>query len=94
MLTAHQALMIRRHLPEVESVHVSTDRDDAARIYYRQLYLSDSTQIVLFGETETRARRYHCRDDYSNKADLLPIEPDLRRRLVLVFGALHFGDDS
>ncbi len=93
MLTAHQSIQVRRHLPEVESVRVYADPDDPAGIYYRQLYLADATQIVLFGSDVPRARRYHRGDDYSDRADLLPIEPDLRERLALVFGPIHFGDD-
>ena len=94
MLTAHQAVLIRRHLSEVSSVHVSADPDDPAGIYYRQLRLDDGTQIVLFGAETPRARRYRQRDDYSDRADLLPIEPDLRRRLAMVFGPINFGDDQ
>lgn len=90
MLTAHQRLAIRRHLPEVVSVNAVVD-NEVAGICYRQLWLHDETQIVLFGEDPPRARRYRRRDDYSDRADLLPIEPDLRRRLTLVFGPIHFG---
>lgn len=93
MLTAHQAVLIRRQLPGVSSVHVSADPDDPAGICYRQLRLDDETQIVLFGADTPRARRYRRRDDYSDRAELLPIEPDLRERLVRVFGSINFGDE-
>lgn len=91
MLTAHQSLAIRRHLPEVVSVRVVEDRE-VAGIYYRQLWLADGTQIVLFGEDAPRARRYRGRDDYSDRVDVLPIDTDLRSRLVLVFGTMTFRE--
>lgn len=90
MLTAHQRLAICRHLPEVVSVNAVID-NEVAGICYRQLYMVDGTQIVLFGESAPRARRYRGRDDYSDRADLVEIDQDLRRRLVLVFGPIHFG---
>lgn len=94
MLTAHQSILTKKHLPEVFSIRVSNDHDDPADIYYRLLFLEDETQIVLIGADAPRARRYRRRDDYSDRADLLPIEPDLRRRLALVFGPINFGDDA
>lgn len=93
MLTGHQAVLIRRHLPEVVSVNAVVDREIAG-IYYRQLWLADGTQIVLFGEDAPRARRYRGRDDYSDRTDLVPIEPDLRGRLAMVFGPLTFGESE
>jgi hypothetical protein len=43
---------------------------------------------------DTRAYRSRLVGDYSDRAEVLTIEPDLRERLELVFGAMRFGDEE
>lgn len=91
MLTAHRRLLIRRHLPEVEDVNVVYGRNETS-LFSAALWLSDGSQIVMTGlRGETRVWRSRRANGGSGWPEILPIEPDLRRRLTLVFGSIHFG---
>ena len=85
-------MMVRRHLPEVQHVAARNDRCEIDIAWVR-LDLGDGSTIVVYGLQEDG---YRCRrrrlddDDYRDRPEDIPIEPDLRRRLELVFGHLDF----
>lgn len=91
MLTAHQSIQIARHLPEVVDVYVRDDRDVVVLSIVR-LRLADGSEIAVYGVDTTKCLRSRLRDDYSDRVDVLPIDPDLRVRLVAVFGPMTFRD--
>lgn len=96
MLTAHQRILISRHLPEV--IEVGTSNGDGPwSIYAIAMVLCDSTQIIVAGSSELdsgqpRASRFHYTPDSRGAGGRVPIDADLRRRLQLVFGELDFQD--
>lgn len=88
--------MLRRHLPEIRRVTTRDDRGEVDIAWIR-LELGDGSTIVVYGLEEDG---YRCRrrrlngEDYSDRPEDIPIEPDLRRRLETVFGSLNFGDEA
>ena len=95
MLTAHQRILIRKHLPEVREVHVRDD-DEIVDIAVVRLVLGGSDEIALTGRHGAQVKVWRSRlvGDYSGRVETFPIEPDLRERLVRVFGPLNFGGDE
>lgn len=93
MLTAHQRLAIRTHLPEIASVNVRDDRGEVDIAWIR-LELADGSTIVVYGLTEDgyRCRRTRLRDDCSDRVDVECISADMQARLVAVFGSLRFDE--
>jgi hypothetical protein len=95
MLTAHQRILISRHLPEVMDVWVREDLNILALSLIR-LNLREGGQVVVTtrGDGTRLVRRYRLVGDYSDRPLLVAIEPEMRQRLVRVFGQLNFGGDD
>lgn len=91
MLTGHWRIQIARHLPEVVDVYVRDDRDIVALSIIR-LRLDDGSEIAVYGVDTTKCLRSKLADDYSDRVNVLPIDPDLRERLLAVFGPMIFRD--
>jgi hypothetical protein len=94
-MTAHQRILIVRHLPEVIDVWVRADLGVLALSLIR-LNLADGGQVVITTRVDgtRRVRRYRLVGDYSDRPILVAIEPEMRQRLVRVFGSLNFGGDE
>lgn len=93
MLTAHQRILIARQLPEVEEANDLLVRAEELRFPTIHLQLSDGSDIAIIEQRgETRGYRSRLADDYSDRATVLPIDADMRERLIWVFGAMTFRD--
>lgn len=91
-MTAHQRLAIRARLPEVCGVQHRDDRDPV-EVSFVRLELRDGSTVVIYGTSDDvvrRCRRTRRRSDYSDRADILSIDAEMRERLVAVFGSLSF----
>lgn len=96
MLTAHTRVLIKRHLPEVREVWVG-DEFRVIDLAVVRLTLDAATDDVIsmtWQHGHSTVRRSRLRDDYSDDIEVLSIEPEMRARLVRVFGQLNFGDDE
>lgn len=92
MLSAHQRLAIRTRLPEVVDVYVREDFGIVDLSIVR-LLLPDSSEIVIHGIGARKCRRSRLVGDYSDKIEILAIDPGLCARLVSVFGPLIFDPE-
>lgn len=90
MLTAHQRLLIRNHLPEVE--HVDVREQETLDIRWIRLELYDGSTIAIYGfeDSENRCRWMRPRTDYSDRSEILLIPAEMQARLVSIFGQLRF----
>jgi TPP-dependent indolepyruvate ferredoxin oxidoreductase alpha subunit len=94
MLTGHQRILIRNHLPEVQEVLV-IERLDPIVIRTIRLKMTDGSEIAIYGTDLEKASRSRLRPDYSDRVDEVPIPGEMRGRLELVFGKLRYrGDDA
>lgn len=93
MLTAHQRLAIRTHLPEVEEIDVRDDRGEVVEMRRVRLELRDGSIVTIhnFGG-DRRCRRLRYSSDYSDRTDVVPIPEEMRARIVAVFGAMRFDE--
>jgi hypothetical protein len=91
MLTAHQRLAIRTRLPEIIGVYHQVDTEvlDLMLTYLR---LDDGSAIYISSrDGGLLARRMR---PAGQRAEFVPIDPDLQERLAAVFGPLTFGLES
>lgn len=93
MLTGHQRILIRNHLPEVQEVLV-IERSDPIVMRIIRLKMTDGSEIAIYGTDLDKASRSRLRQDYSDRVDDVSIPGEMRVRLETVFGQLRYrGDD-
>lgn len=93
MLTAHQRLAIRNHLPEVERVDVR--ERETLDIRWIRLELFDGSTIAIYGfeDSGNRCRWMRPRTDYSDQLEILLVTAEMQARLVSIFGPLGFDEE-